>query len=100
MARNPRRAPRSARTPQPPFEGSRGEDVYEVEAVEAKRRKCGLNEYFVRWKDHAPSENTREQMVNLQGAEVLVNDFETQWQVVLMSIGFANLKSSDCSLPI
>ena len=54
--------------------------MYEVEAVEAKRRKGGLNEYFIRWKDHPPSENTWEPMSNLEGSEALVNDFEKTWQ--------------------
>jgi hypothetical protein len=71
----------SRRTPQTPFEGSRAEDVYEVEAVEAKRRKGGLTEYFVCWKDHPPAENTWEPMANLQGAEEMVNAFEREWQV-------------------
>jgi hypothetical protein len=48
--------------------------------VEAKRRKRGLTEYFVRWKDHPPSENTWEPMANLQGSEQLVNTFEKEWQ--------------------
>ena len=41
------------RTPNTPFEASR-DDVYEVEAIEAKRRKGGSTEYFVRWKGHLP----------------------------------------------
>ena len=71
----------SKRAPQTPFEGSRAEDVYEVEAVEAKRRKGGLTGYFVRWKDHRPEENTWEPMDNLQGAEEMANAFEHEWQV-------------------
>ena len=72
--------PRNARrTPQTPFEGARP-DEYEVEAIEAKRRKAGETEYFVRWKDHAPSENTWEPIAHLVGSEELVNDFEKAWQ--------------------
>ena len=67
------------RTPNTPFEASR-DDVYEVEAIEAKRRKGGSTEYFVRWKGHLPSENTWEPMKHLEGSEELVNKFEKEWQ--------------------
>jgi hypothetical protein len=75
MSRNLRRA---SRTPQTPFDNA--SQVYEVEAIEAKRRKGGNTEYFVLWKDHQPSDNTWEPMSNLEGSEALVNDFEKTWQ--------------------
>ena len=75
MTRNLRRA---SRTPQRPFDNA--SQVYEVEAIGAKRRKGGNTEYFVLWKDHQPSNNTWEPMSNLEGSEALVNDFEKTWQ--------------------
>ena len=75
MSRNLRRA---SRTPQTPFDNA--SQVYEVEAIQAKRRKGGNTEYFVLWKDHQPSDNTWEPMSNLEGSEALVNDFEKTWQ--------------------
>ena len=65
----------SRRTPRTPFEASSTE-TYEVDAIEAKRRKGGKTEYLVKWKDHTSDENTWEQMANLQGSEQLVNEFE------------------------
>ena len=65
------------RTPNTPFEASR-DDIYEVEAIEAKRRNGGSTErteYFVRWKGHLPSENTWEPMPHLEGSEKLVKSF-------------------------
>jgi hypothetical protein len=76
MTRSTRRA--STRTPQTPFDNA--SQVYEVQAIEAKRRKGGNTEYFVLWKDHQPSDNTWEPMSNLEGSEALVNDFEKTWQ--------------------
>lgn len=67
------------RTPNTPFEAAAA-DVYEVETIEAKRRKGGATEYLVRWKDCSPSENTWEPMRNLEGSERLVNVFEKGWQ--------------------
>ena len=69
----------SRRTPNTPFEAAAA-DVYEVQAIEAKRRKGGTTEYFVLWKDHQPSDNTWEPMCNLTGSERLVNLFEKEWQ--------------------
>ena len=69
----------SRRTANTPFEAA-AEEVYEVEAIEAKRRKGGSTEYYVRWGDHPPSANTWEPMTHLEGSERLVNLFEKEWQ--------------------
>ena len=67
------------RTPSTPFEAAAAE-TYEVESIDAKRRKGGETEYHVRWKGHSADEDTWEPMQNLEGSERLVNIFEKEWQ--------------------
>ena len=56
-----------------------GEEIYEMEEICDMRKKDGISEYFVKWKDYPESANTWEPKEHIQDQKML-NAFEKKWR--------------------